>query len=106
MSGKYMSLSELNEPPSESVETQIASDLTPAQYLLSKQLTGPALLFLASHRTLAFPAAQLLRTVEPLARILDVEACHHIADWLDNPAALEEFEERLTRRGVEHPSES
>jgi hypothetical protein len=51
-------------------------------------MVTPFLLFVVSHKPLAFLAGQMLYLIEPLADILDIEACAELAALLSEPEAV------------------
>lgn len=56
-----------------------------AQLLQNKRMIGPGLLFLASHRPLAFVAGQMLYALQPITDLFDDVALSHAAELLSSP---------------------
>ncbi len=67
-------------------------------------MATPALLFLVSHRPLAFVTGQLLYALQPLAGLLDVDACAAMAGLLSEPQGVQALETALAARRESHTS--
>lgn len=63
-----------------------------------RQLTTPLLLFLVSHRPLAFFAGQTLYALAPLAALLGLHQTSAWADLLSAPNATQAIEAMLSAR--------
>ena len=61
-----------------------------------RQMTGMALLFLVSHRPLAFACSQLLHVAHPLAAVLGIDACAELAADLGKPDGVRRLEAALS----------
>ncbi len=59
-------------------------------------MTGMLLLFLVSHRPLAFVCGQLLHAADPLAAIFGIDACAELAADLDEPDSARRLEAALS----------
>ena len=60
-----------------------------------RQLAGPLLLFLVSHRPLAFVCGQTLHLMQPLAGLLGIDACGEFAAELSQPDSARRLEDAL-----------
>jgi hypothetical protein len=66
------------------------------QAIARHRMATPALLFLVSHRPLAFAAGQLLYTLQPVAELLSYHGCAEIASLLSSPNGARRLEAELT----------
>jgi hypothetical protein len=57
-----------------------------------RQTAGMLLLFLISHRPLAFACGQLLYAAHPLAALFDIDACAELAADLSEPDSARRLE--------------
>ena len=78
--------------PTEQLVTDI--QLT-ANHLAERQLTTPALLFLAGHRPLAFVAGQMLHLTAPVGTMLGFDSWSAWAELLSDPQGPERLLEAL-----------
>ena len=65
------------------------------QAIRQHEMTTPALLFLASHRPLAFVLGQMLHVATPMADLLGWPGCDDWADLLSDPDGLSTLEQAL-----------
>ena len=61
------------------------------------RMVGPALLFLAGHRPLAFAASQLLYAFQPIAELFDAPTIADVANILSKPDGATHLETALAR---------
>ena len=66
-----------------------------AQAIVRHRMATPALLFMVSHRPLAFAAGQLLYTLQPVAELLGDHGCAEIAELLSTPNGTRRLEAKL-----------
>ena len=67
--------------------------------ITERRMMTPFLLFLASHKPLAFAMEQLLYMVEPLAGLLNVSACSELAALLSESEDTMHALDRRTEAG-------
>ena len=65
------------------------------QSIRQHEMTAPVLLFLASHRPLAFVLGQMLHVATPMADLLGWSGCDDWADILSDPDGLATLEQAL-----------
>jgi hypothetical protein len=92
----------MSDLPFDSTNDRATDAATDAAHQIARTVTGrkmatPALVFLLSHRPLAFAAGQLLYAVHPLAALLNVMDCAIVASVLSAPDGHSRIESALAK---------
>jgi len=89
-------MSTTSQPTAKPLPTKSAREMTSVlQAIRQHEMSAPVLLFLASHRPLAFVLGQMLHVANPMADLLGWSGCNDWANILSEPDGLSTLEQAL-----------